>query len=196
VKEVSVVRYSQLPSTRWKNGLGLTRQVAIHPLGATAANFDWRISIARLDQSAAFSPYPGIERCLAVLEGEMRLQRDSYAPLTLTCDSPPVYFSGETASSGEVVSGPVLDLNIMYRAAHWHVSLQRMRASSPRDTVCMEFAAGMSLVCSLKSVLPLQLAGSDFVLGQYDLLCGSGEWQDQVIAADGYDLYSIQLHRR
>jgi environmental stress-induced protein Ves len=196
MRSVSVVRYSQVPNTPWKNGLGLTRQLAIHPFGATAENFEWRISVAQLEQSADFSPYPGIERCLAVLDGEMILARDSCEPQALSRESPPVTFSGEQTSSGQVVRAPVLDLNLMYRAAHWHASLSRFKSSGSGDSVTLQLAAWVSLVCSLAPVLHLQLAGLHFELGQYDLLCASGEWLDQLTAANDYDLYSIQLHRR
>ncbi len=196
MRAVRVVRYSQAPSTPWKNGLGLTRQLAIHPHGATTECFEWRISIARLDQSADFSLFPGIERCLAVLEGEMTLQRDSSAPLPLTLDSPPVSFAGDTASSGQVVRGPVLDLNVMYQGARWHASLLRLKAGDGAGDVAIALAAEATVVCSLAMALHLQLAGLHIVLGRYDSLLTSGQWADQLVAADGFDAYCIELHRR
>jgi uncharacterized protein len=194
MKSVRVVRYQQVPSTPWKNGRGLTRQLAIHPHHATADDFEWRVSVAQLEQSAEFSAYPGIDRCLAVLEGELLLQRDSCAPLALTRDSRPVQFSGDTLSSGQVLRGPVLDLNLMYRATRWHASLSRLTGGTDA-TLTLEFMAQGTLVCSLAAELHVQLAGSCLVLGQYDLVLASGEWQDQLITANGYDLYCIQLHR-
>jgi len=196
MRSVSVVRYSQAPSTPWKNGLGLTRQLAIHPHGATADSFEWRISIAQLDQSADFSPYPGFERCLAVLDGEMILQRDSLAPLTLTSDSPPVIFAGDTASSGQVVRGPVLDLNVMCRTSHWHASLSRLKGPDASGDAALTLAAPGTIVCSLAADLHLQLAGLHIVLGRYDLLLAAGQWLDQLLAADGFDAYCIELQRR
>jgi uncharacterized protein len=179
MRSVRVVRYSQVPSTAWKNGLGMTRQLAIHPLGASSENFEWRISIAQLDQSADFSPYPGIERCLAVLDGDMVLRRDACEPLSLTRDSAPVTFSGDETASGQVMRGPVLDLNVMYRAANWQASVQRCKAGGASDTLTLACAAqGTSqnvLVCSLVATLHLQLGGLHFVLGRYDSLLASGD---------------------
>ena len=51
----------------WKNGAGLTREIAFG--GASAADFDWRLSVAEVVRDAPFSAFPGIDRCITLLRG-------------------------------------------------------------------------------------------------------------------------------
>ena len=51
--------YGAMP---WKNGLGVTAQIAIHPPGATLADFTWRISSAEVRGSNPFSNFAGTPR--------------------------------------------------------------------------------------------------------------------------------------
>jgi uncharacterized protein len=58
-----------LPTQRWKNGAGTTREVARGPADASFDDFDWRISLAEIERDAPFSAFPGIERCIVLLQG-------------------------------------------------------------------------------------------------------------------------------
>ena len=54
---------------RWKNGAGWTREIALGPAGASADDFGWRLSVAELEHDAPFSAFPGIDRCIVVIDG-------------------------------------------------------------------------------------------------------------------------------
>ncbi|HWV09358.1 MAG TPA: HutD family protein, partial [Pseudomonas sp.] len=58
------------PCTPWKNGGGETRELAIEPAGAALDEFEWRISSARVTAPGGFSSFPGIDRSLAILNGD------------------------------------------------------------------------------------------------------------------------------
>ena len=45
---------------RWKNNLGWTREIAREP--AAGDDFDWRLSLADIDQDCGFSRFPGCQR--------------------------------------------------------------------------------------------------------------------------------------
>jgi environmental stress-induced protein Ves len=189
-----IVRYAQVTSTSWKNGLGLTRQLAIYPENASAQSFEWRLSIAQLTQTAPFSVFAGIERCLAVLEGAMTLQRAAAAALKLTPHSSPVCFSGEVEVSGVVEHGPVLDLNLMWQATRWQAVMRRLEHSdafselAPFDGV---------MLCSLRSALQLQLGDAPITLGLYDLLLlDATEGRLSAPADEDCAAYCIELRRR
>ena len=55
-----------ITATRWKNGGGVTREVAKSP---SQAPF-WRVSIANVDQEGPFSSFEGLDRILTVIEGK------------------------------------------------------------------------------------------------------------------------------
>ncbi|TIN81446.1 MAG: HutD family protein, partial [Mesorhizobium sp.] len=65
-----ILRAAEYRSMPWKNGGGVTTEIAVSPSGAGLDDFDWRVSMARVELSGPFSQFAGIDRTLAVLEGE------------------------------------------------------------------------------------------------------------------------------
>lgn len=66
---VRILRAADLTPTPWKNGGGLTREIATGPEGAGAGAFDWRVSLADVTADGPFSAFPGVDRILTVVEG-------------------------------------------------------------------------------------------------------------------------------
>lgn len=98
--------------TPWKNGGGRTRTLLALP-----AEDDWqlRISMADVEQDGPFSPYPGVERWLALVDGDgMRLEFGNRA-VELTPRDPPLAFDGTDAPYGRLLQGATRDLNLMNR---------------------------------------------------------------------------------
>ena len=60
-----ILRARERIAVPWKNGGGLTREVAVHPKGSGFEGFDWRVSIAEVHAAGAFSCFAGIERHMA-----------------------------------------------------------------------------------------------------------------------------------
>lgn len=117
----------------WKNGAGLTREIAWG--GPSSADFDWRISVAEVARDAPFSAFPGIDRCIALLHGAgMRLRsRDGRIDHRLTEPLAPFHFTGDVPLVATLVAGASRDFNVMVRrgafraevtchrgAARWH----------------------------------------------------------------------------
>lgn len=114
----------------WKNGGGTTTEVAVSPDGAGLDDFDWRISMARVETSGPFSSFAGIERTLSVLEGEgIVLDIAGRAPSTLTGASAPLSFPGDVATSAVLVGGPITDLNVMTRRGRAAHTVERLSGS-------------------------------------------------------------------
>lgn len=104
--------------TRWKNGAGWTTELARDPSGDAdaAAAFRWRVSIAEVAADGPFSPFPGIDRELLLLEGAgMRLEFADAAPVTLARRLDAARFAGEAAVTGRLLGGPTRDFNAMAR---------------------------------------------------------------------------------
>jgi environmental stress-induced protein Ves len=58
------IAIDSVASVPWKNGGGTTRQLAVGPADATADDFLWRLSIARIDAPGSFSVFSGIDRTI------------------------------------------------------------------------------------------------------------------------------------
>ncbi|RVD08409.1 HutD family protein [Mesorhizobium sp. M2A.F.Ca.ET.029.05.1.1] len=131
----------------WKNGGGTTTEIAVSPDGAGLDDFDWRVSMARVETSGPFSSFAGIDRTLSVLEGEgIVLDIAGRAPALLTADSAPLAFAGDVPTSAALISGPITDLNVMPRRGRMAHGVERMPLSgeiriSPRADKTLVLAA-------------------------------------------------------
>jgi hypothetical protein len=120
-----IVRASALLATPWKNGGGMTREVAAYPVGASLDTFVWRVSVADVEQAGPFSTFAGIDRTLVLLAGAgMRLFERSGPTQTLTAPLATARFDGEASLHAELVDGPTRDFNLMVRRDRARAELQ------------------------------------------------------------------------
>lgn len=116
---LSRLQASDYQRTRWRNGGGWTTQIAVDPAvadGAAGGEFRWRVSIADIEHDGPFSPFPGIERDLLLLEGHgIELDIGDAPPLRLTERFAHVHFAGEANVSCHLLAGPTRDFNVMTR---------------------------------------------------------------------------------
>lgn len=110
-----ILRTSGRTSVPWKNGGGTTSEVAVFPQGASFEDFGWRISIADIARSGPFSQFPGIDRTLAMLKGQVSLSIAGRDTIALSIDMPPVEFPGDVATAAELIGEAATDLNVMTR---------------------------------------------------------------------------------
>jgi hypothetical protein len=104
--------YRRMP---WKNGGGVTYEIAVAPAGSDWSAFAWRVSLAEVNEDGPFSPFPGVDRTLVVLEGNgVRLSGVGPLAVELRCHDR-ADFAGEAAVDCALIDGPVRDLNVMTR---------------------------------------------------------------------------------
>jgi environmental stress-induced protein Ves len=112
---IRIQRAAGRVETPWRNGGGVTREVAVSPPGTGFADFGWRISIATVTVGGPFSVFPTADRELVVLQGVLRLAVEGREAVTVHPGSPAVRFPGDVPCIGEPQDGPVIDLNVMTR---------------------------------------------------------------------------------
>jgi hypothetical protein len=110
-----LLRAADRQATPWKNGGGVTREVAVWPPGAGFGDFDWRVSMAEVTADGPFSVFPGVDRVLAVLDGRFRLAVAGLEPADLTPASAPLKFPGDVPAFAELLTPKARDLNVMVR---------------------------------------------------------------------------------
>jgi environmental stress-induced protein Ves len=152
---MKILRAADRAATPWKNGGGVTREVAVWPPGAGLDNFDWRVSIAEVSGAGPFSHFAGIDRTLAILEGRMAL---AFAERTVELDaqSPPLAFAGDVPCRGTPLGGAVTDLNVMTRRGRRTARVERITGetiSTAAATLVM--ATDKATVCFGKEELVL-----------------------------------------
>ena len=107
---MKVQRFSEHRAMPWANGLGTSYEVA------SDRNVDgvwtWRVAIAPVVADGPFSAMPGVDRELAVIEGNgMELEVDGESVKCMPGQL--VRFLGDASACARLVDGPVVDLGLM-----------------------------------------------------------------------------------
>lgn len=128
---ITVLRWSDYAVVPWRNGGGVTREVAAGPPGAGPADFDWRVSIAEVAGSSEFSTFPGVDRIIVPLDA---------AAMVLTVDGTahrlrrgePFAFSGDSTTSCVIEGSSTRDLNVMTRRGRYVADVVVHRPTGPQ----------------------------------------------------------------
>ena len=155
-----ILRAAERSAVPWKNGGGLTREVAVYPPGSDLGNFDWRVSLAEVRRGGPFSAFPGVDRHLAVLEGQLELAVAGRGTVTLCAGTPPLTFPGDVAALAEPRQPPVTDLNVMTRRSRYGARLLRCGVQAA-GTVRLEADSTLILALTPLTVCGTSLAALD-----------------------------------
>lgn len=183
---MEIIRFADIHPEPWRNGGGVTRELASHPKVASAQDgaWDWRVSIADVSKAGDFSNFPGMERVITIIDGEL---------LLLTIDGEehplekyrPFRFSGEAASSATLPTGDIRDLNVIARASAFKgytsiVEISKKRAHPVFEgqlAVLLEGKATVSPGADLEDesdgASPTSSAAEPVELNRYDAVVGS-----------------------
>jgi environmental stress-induced protein Ves len=164
---MEIIRYAELRPQPWRNGGGTTRDLASHPEIASAQDgaWDWRVSISELSKAGDYSSFPGVERVLTVVDGEL---------LVLSVDGKeqplekyrPFRFSGEAPSSGTLPTGDVRSLDVMARSGAFKAftSIVELSKKRPQPVFAGQLAVlleGQATAAPGAEEEPAELGGSD-----------------------------------
>jgi uncharacterized protein len=150
VTATTVIRSADLVASPWKNGGGVTREIAISgPLEA----FAWRVSVADVAQAGPFSRFEGVARTLVLLEGAgMVLDETGDHARTHSLEKvlDVARFDGEAPISARLIDGPTRDFNLMVRRDVARTTFEVWREAGLRDveaeTVLLYCALGVANV--------------------------------------------------
>jgi len=111
-----LLRAGELQPVPWRNGQGITRELAVMPPGAGADEFLWRVSLADVVGAAPFSRFPGVDRTIVLIDGAgFRMTLDGAHVHELTTPCAPFAFPGEAEVAVALAGGPTRDFNLMLR---------------------------------------------------------------------------------
>ena len=177
-------------ATPWKNGGGVTSEVAVFPASATMDDFLWRVSIAEVAEAGAFSRFPMIDRVLAVLEGCLSLTvAGENAAVQLSPTTGAHAFPGDVDAHGAPLGGPVRDLNVMVRRGAWQATTEILRPSAPvrlADVPCCALLVAMGAA-------RVHHGDESFTLGRLDALRIDDAGDTPIEIASEVPLYLIRL---
>jgi uncharacterized protein len=105
-----IIRMSELEPRPWKNGGGITHEIAALRNGEAVI---WRLSMADVASDGPFSRFDGLMRILTVIDGNgMELISASGSVEALY--GSPIRFDGALAIESRLRDGPLRDLNLMF----------------------------------------------------------------------------------
>ncbi|SDC99879.1 HutD/Ves family protein [Paraburkholderia lycopersici] len=152
--KLTLLRGAALVASPWKNGGGVTREIALAPVAAHSHSnaapsleaFAWRVSVADVAQAGPFSRFEGVDRTLVLLEGAGMLLDDAARTHALTQPLDVARFAGEAAIDARLVNGATRDFNLMVRrdAARGTLDVwrEKQRRSVRAQTVLLYCAQG------------------------------------------------------
>lgn len=163
-----VIPANEYRRERWRNQLGWTRE--IHRSGADA-DWDWRLSIAEIEQDADFSAFEGIDRELVLLSGNGLSLCFDDGVVELKPPHDRHRFAGERAVTGRLLDGPTHDFNLMWRrdrieAELWHRPLvgPMVIFADPGHRWAVHLMAGHARFADDSGLPPMQ-QGDSAILG-------------------------------
>ncbi|MFJ2774743.1 HutD family protein [Streptomyces sp. NPDC087300] len=185
-----VLRWSEYPSVPWKNGGGVTREVASGVVRATASSaqpvdgFDWRVSVADVDTHGPFSPFPGIDRVITLVEGEGMVLTVDGRPQPVT-PLDPFAFSGDATTNCRLKAGAVRDMNVMTRRGRATAQVRILSLTTARtDTTVYATHEPLLVMAVTKGVTIATPDGRQTTLGPLDCIRHEGP-EPLILSGDG-----------
>jgi len=113
---MNILSFDDLIASKWKNGGGTTRELAVYPEGAPFDSLLWRVSIADIAESGPFSVFAGLDRVIVLLEGDgINMVFENGTTHDLKRLFEPYRFPGEEPVVAHLAGGRSRDFNIMLR---------------------------------------------------------------------------------
>lgn len=111
---MQILKQRDLIDVPWKNGGGITRNIA---RGMRVDQAVWTISRADVAQDGPFSDFAGMMRVLTVVSGGPMILETPSAAIDAALWQP-VRFDGGIKVNSRLTGGPLTDLNLMFDLAH------------------------------------------------------------------------------
>lgn len=108
-----LTKLDEVAPSPWRNGGGVTRQLASWPPGAES--WCWRMAVAEVAQDGPFSLFAGVTRWFSVLSGGGVQLSSGGRTHRLTGASVPLCFDGGVPTDCRLLAGATLDFNLMVR---------------------------------------------------------------------------------
>jgi len=121
---ITIIPPEQFKKTPWKNGKGETTELAINE-GGTLDDFDWRLSMAKVDENGTFSYFTGYCRNLILIGGNgLALQHDQSKVDQLDTLLDFATFDGGSNTVATLTSGPIVDINVITKQEKYQVFVE------------------------------------------------------------------------
>ena len=156
---MQLIRFVDLAPVPWRNGGGVTREIATAPYDGEPDSFRWRVSIADVTSEGPFSTFEEVDRQIVLVEG---------AGMVISVDGKPhrldlfdvLAFPGDAPCVGTLVDGPTRDLNVMTRRGQAAAGVQivsvagahAVRAEADAECLLVALTGSMSVATAEEAI--------------------------------------------
>ena len=112
---------------RWRNGLGVSWEVAEEPAAGLACGFRWRLATALISRDVPFSLYSEVDRVFTLIEGNGLTLDFGDRNVDVASRFVPVRFPGDRPLSCRLVDGPCRALNLFLARGHCDADVRVLR---------------------------------------------------------------------
>ena len=189
---MQIIRFAELKAEPWRNGGGVTRQLASRPSAAGGEDgqdgrWDWRVSIADVTRAGDFSPFPGMERLLTVIEGDLLLLTIGGAEHPVE-KYRPFRFDGGAATAGALPTGDIRNLNVITRAGAYKAYTSIIELSKKRSKPLWDGQLGVLLQ---GQATVADASDEPVALDRYDAVMGSDSSTPEILGRGFLAVVSI-----
>lgn len=159
-----IIRFADLIEIPWKNGGGVTRNIAEDRDGDALR---WRLSTADVDRDGPFSDFAGLTRILTIIAGGDMVLSGPDGDITAAW-ADPVVFDGATPVTATLADGPLRDLNLMFDPQMCEGNVAPLHGPMRKDLIA-DAGATTGVLCVRGDV-----AVNGLSLGEGDTALGGG----------------------
>lgn len=153
-----VLKEADYVTVPWKNGGGLTREILKVP--ANVAVFDWRLSLATIENPGPFSAFDDYERTLVLVRGAgVELDFGPHGQMTLRIPGQMAEFDGAWTTACKLIDGPSTDLNLIVAKSRAQAQARVTRITAPE--LIRTSGWEETLVCCICGAAQLENAAGD-----------------------------------
>ena len=186
---VKIISPDHFKTTPWKNGQGETTELAISP-GGSLADFDWRISMAKVLNHGPFSDFSGYHRHLVLLEGNgIELTHDESTVDVLQSTLSVASFDGACSTVGHLLDGPIRDFNVMTNETSFKAKVK----TCPKQQNITFTATTINFIYAVTQSIHIELNQKNIELPKNNLLVFSDQdTKDFRVTGKEYIVISLQ----
>lgn len=141
-----IVSPDQFKLIPWKNGQGVTKELAINN-GGSLVDFEWRLSIATVVENGIFSDFSGYLRNLILISSKgislkHSQNNDGFPNTTSVVDHLDKLlsfstFDGACKTEAKLINGAITDFNLMHDPLKYQATLETYRLN--QDVILQNF---------------------------------------------------------
>jgi environmental stress-induced protein Ves len=167
-------------ATPWKNGGGVTREVAAAGESGARGRLDgflWRISLADIAADGPFSAFDGYDRVITLVRGAGMLLTIEGVEHRVDDRFEPLEFPGGSLTDCALIDGPVVDFNVMTRAGAAKADVTFVRLLNPGAgiDIVLDDARNVAVALLVDGHAEVRWGTAATGLGELDAVLAHGE---------------------